>query len=148
MIGAGVRAPAVHPSAARTLHGRTLATKAGGQDQNNAVAVNNQLAVVEQAEWEQKWKKFKESAYQSRIFEHVNAAGERIDDFIEDSDNFFVRLIRRAKHSLTTETEEALALKEIQRLDSTWSGPAAFIEKLESDVLERWVESFLKGDKV
>ena len=96
-IGVGVHAPAVqHPSAAWALRARTLATKAGVEDENNAVAVNNSLTVVEQAEWEQKWKKFKESAYQSRIFEHVNAAGERIDDFIEDSDNFFVRLIRKA----------------------------------------------------
>jgi predicted lipid-binding transport protein (Tim44 family) len=131
--------------------GRGLSTKpegggGGGGGGENAVAVQNSLTVVEQAEWEKKWRKFKESAFQSRIFEHVNDASERIDDFIEDSDNIFVRGVRRMKHAIFAETEEAMALKEIKRLDPSWTGPQAFLDWLEGDVLEKWVESFLKGD--
>lgn len=140
--------PRALPSTAN--HTRWYASKAEEDEKDDgfhAPAVQSQLTVVEKTEWEEKWKKFKETAFQSKIFEHVNEGREKIDDFIEDSDNIFVRGIRRAKNALFSETEEAMALKEIQRLDPSWEGPLTFTDWLEADVLENWVSSFLRGDQ-
>jgi hypothetical protein len=106
---AGARTAAwarVSPACVQGARGYAADPEQKPTPKEQALAVQNSLTVVEKAEWEKKWKDFKESAYQSKIFERVASAGERVDDFIEDSDNFFVRQIRRAKHAFFTETEE------------------------------------------
>ena len=53
------------------------------KEENNALAVNHHLAVVEDREWEKQWRQFKNTAFNSKIFENMKETRENVEDFIE-----------------------------------------------------------------
>ena len=111
----------------------------------DAVAVQNMLTVQEKSQYQKQWDSFKNAAFQSKIYSHFQDAGERVDDFIEDSDNIFVRGIRRVKHAITHVSEEAETLGEIKRLQPDFD-LHTMSKLLEEEVVPGWVQAFLRGD--
>jgi hypothetical protein len=61
-------------------------------------------------------------------------------------DNVFVRGIRKMKHAMFSESEEGETLSLIKKLDPAWDLHEMLV-MLEEKVLQKWVESFLRGDE-